>query len=137
MDDKLYTITLSLIGFGFGGLVFWRIFKALFLLYKNRCSNEGDKESCPYYCKVLEAGMDKELCGTMLERRNELWQQFGQIAIAALVAIILAVLLLTKTVDAVAGLPLLSVIGGFSLAKTAGTKENRTILPGEKKTGQD
>jgi hypothetical protein len=137
MDDKLYTITLSLIGFGFGGLVFWRIFKALLLLYKNRCGNECDKESYPCYCRVLEAGMDKELYRAMLERRNELWQQFGQISIAALVAITLAVLLLTKTIDAIAGLPLLSAVGGFSLAKTAGTKENRTILPGEKKAGHE
>jgi hypothetical protein len=131
MDDKIYTIALSLIVFCFGALVFWRIFKALLLLYKNTCKNANDKETCPFYCIALQTGIDKELCGTMLERRNELWQQFGQIAIAVLVAIILAVLMLTKTIDAVAGLPLLSAIGGFSLAKTAGIKGNRTISSAE------
>ena len=137
MEDKLYIIILSVIGFGFGALVFWRIFKALLLIYKNRCKDADDKENCPYYCKYLETGMDKELCGKMLERRNELWQQYGQITITALIAIILAVLLLTRTIDAVAGLPLLSAIGGFSIAKAAVHGDSNKQPPVTKNNGQE
>lgn len=53
----------------------------------------------------------------LLERRNEFWTSYGQIVIAALIIIVLTILLLTKTISAEAGLPILSAISGFAIAK--------------------
>jgi hypothetical protein len=52
------------------------------------------------------------------QRRNELWTTFGQVVVTALAIVVLAVLLLTKTVTAEAGLPILSGLSGFAIAKT-------------------
>lgn len=53
----------------------------------------------------------------ILERRNELWAAHAQLLVAVLVAVLLTVLLLTGTISAEAGLPILSGISGFALAK--------------------
>jgi hypothetical protein len=52
-----------------------------------------------------------------LQRRNEFWTTYGQILIAALIIVILSILLLTKAISAEAGLPILSGISGFAIAK--------------------
>jgi quinol-cytochrome oxidoreductase complex cytochrome b subunit len=52
-----------------------------------------------------------------LERRNEFWTTYGQVIIATLIIIVLSVLLLTKTISPEAGLPILSAISGFAIAK--------------------
>ncbi|MBI9055990.1 MAG: hypothetical protein JEY96_19370 [Bacteroidales bacterium] len=52
-----------------------------------------------------------------LERRNEFWTTFGQVIIAIVIVIILSILLLTKAISAEAGLPILSGISGFAIAK--------------------
>lgn len=52
-----------------------------------------------------------------LQRRNEFWTAYGQIIIAVLIALVLTILLLTKTISAEAGLPILSGISGFAIAK--------------------
>jgi len=53
----------------------------------------------------------------LLERRNEFWTSYGQLVIATLIIIVLTILLLTKTISAEAGLPILSAISGFAIAK--------------------
>lgn len=53
-----------------------------------------------------------------LEKRNDFWEHYGQVALAVLVVIVLAVLLLTKVISAEAGLPILSAVAGFAIAKT-------------------
>lgn len=52
-----------------------------------------------------------------LERRNEFWTTFVQVIIAIVIVIILSILLLTKAISAEAGLPILSAISGFAIAK--------------------
>lgn len=53
-----------------------------------------------------------------LEKRNDFWEHYGQVSLAVLIVIILAVLLLTKVITAEAGLPILSAVAGFAIAKT-------------------
>jgi uncharacterized membrane protein len=66
-----------------------------------------------------------------LERRNEFWTTFGQINIAILLIIILSILLITRSISAEAGLPILSAISGFAIAK--GVSVGKTInLPQNK-----
>lgn len=55
---------------------------------------------------------------TYLEKRNDFWEHYGQVALAVLIVIVLAVLLLTKAISAEAGLPILSAVAGFAIAKT-------------------
>lgn len=57
----------------------------------------------------------------LLERRNELWAAHAQLLVAVLVAVLLTVLLLTRVISAEAGLPILSGISGFALAKQNGS----------------
>jgi hypothetical protein len=54
-----------------------------------------------------------------LRERNDFWEKYGQVVVAIVIIVILAVLLLTKTISAEAGLPILSAVGGFAIAKTA------------------
>ncbi len=57
-----------------------------------------------------------------LERRNDFWITYGQMSICIFIVGILAILLLTKTITAEAGLPILSAISGFAIAKGATTR---------------
>ncbi len=69
-----------------------------------------------------------------LQRRNEFWVTYGQVVVSVLIIIILTVLLLTKTISAEAGLPLLSAVSGFAIAK--GVNSNRTATaPPERDQG--
>jgi hypothetical protein len=56
-----------------------------------------------------------------LEKRNDFWEHYGQVALAVLIVVVLAVLLLTKVISAEAGLPILSAVAGFAIAKTSGS----------------
>lgn len=55
-----------------------------------------------------------------LRERNDFWEKYGQVIVAIVIIVVLAVLLLTKTISAEAGLPILSAVGGFAIAKSAG-----------------
>ena len=57
-----------------------------------------------------------EALAERLQRRNEFWTSYGQVVIAALIIIVLTILLLTKTINADAGLPILSAVSGFAIA---------------------
>lgn len=59
-----------------------------------------------------------------LEKRNDFWEHYGQVALAVLIVVILAVLLLTKTITAEAGLPILSAVAGFAIAKSNSSSTN-------------
>jgi hypothetical protein len=66
-----------------------------------------------------------------VQRRNEFWQTYVQTTAAVLIVIVIAVLLLAKAIEADAGLPILSAISGFVIAKsvtpgrTGGDQERR------------
>jgi hypothetical protein len=55
------------------------------------------------------------------QRRNEFWAAYLQVLVAALLIILLTILLITKTISAEAGLPILSAVSGFAIAKGAST----------------
>lgn len=65
------------------------------------------------------------------ERRNEFWSLYGQIVLAIFIMVILAILLITKTISAEAGLPILSAVSGFAIAKgiNSGKGSGSTIDP--------
>ena len=58
-----------------------------------------------------------------LERRNDFWTTYGQVFICIFIVCIIALLLLTKTITAEAGLPILSAISGFAIAKGSNSKK--------------
>ena len=53
-----------------------------------------------------------------LQRGNEFWTTYVQVLVAALIIIVLAILMLTKTISPDAGLPILSAVSGFAIAKS-------------------
>lgn len=69
-----------------------------------------------------------------LQRRNEFWNTYGQVLIAILIVTVLTILLLTKAISAEAGLPILSGVSGFAIAK--GVSGAKTIsVPQERQRG--
>jgi len=73
-----------------------------------------------------------EIFSELLERRNEFWTSYGQLIIATLIIIVLTILLLTKTITAEAGLPILSAISGFAIAKGVASGRSSSGGPGTK-----
>jgi hypothetical protein len=65
-----------------------------------------------------------------LQRRNEFWTTYGQVVIATLIIVVLSILLLTKTISAEAGLPILSGVSGFAIAKGVAMGRGPTQGPG-------
>lgn len=66
-----------------------------------------------------------------LARRNEFWVSYGQVTVAVLLLIVVTVLLLTRTIDPDAGLPILSGIAGFAIAKTTGSSSGVSVKPSD------
>lgn len=60
------------------------------------------------------------------ERRNEFWAIYGQVVIAIFIVLILAILLITRTISAEAGLPILSAVSGFAIAKGINSGKSST-----------
>jgi len=66
----------------------------------------------------------KGLYMDFMERRNELWFGFGQMAIVGISIIIIGVLLLTEKIKAEAGLPVFTGLSSFLIARTVSNKGN-------------
>ena len=81
----------------------------------------------------LSSQLLQESLESFLERRNKFWELFGQIALSVVVITIVAVLLLSKTIDADAGLPILSAIVAFVIGKGIDTKGKNRSLSGSPK----
>lgn len=64
-----------------------------------------------------------------LARRNEFWTTSGQVTVAILLLIVVTVLLLTRTIEPDAGLPILSGIAGFAIAKGTGASRGAAVTP--------
>jgi hypothetical protein len=71
----------------------------------------------------------------ILEKRNDFWSVFGQLYISIFLIAAITVLLLTKTINADAGLPLLSAIVAFAVARTSDKTRDRE-LPTERREGE-
>ncbi|MGB2518661.1 hypothetical protein OLL83_000757 [Shewanella algae] len=67
-----------------------------------------------------------------LRERNNLWDKYGQIILSIIIIMVLAILLLTKTISPEAGLPILSAVGGFSIAKAASVSSQTRSGPTNK-----
>jgi hypothetical protein len=70
--------------------------------------------------------------GEVLDKRNDFWTTYGQIVICIFFVSILAILLLTGTISAEAGLPILSAIASFAIAKGSTTRTKGNDNPPEK-----
>ena len=89
---------------------------AAMLLHEVRHTNPMDKS-------VLETTKNiSNTIETYLDRRNKFWELFGQIALAVVVVLVVAILLLTRTIDADAGLPILTAVVAFVIGKGIDTK---------------
>lgn len=62
-----------------------------------------------------------------LERTNDFWTTYGQIALATFIVAVLAILLLTRTISSEAGLPILSAIASFAIAKGASVSRSPPV----------
>ena len=65
-----------------------------------------------------------------LDRRNIFWELFGQVALAVLVVVVVAILLLTKTIESDAGLPILTAVVAFVIGKGIDVKGGRQSING-------
>ncbi len=65
------------------------------------------------------------------DKRNEFWSIYGQTVLAVFIVITLAILMITKTISAEAGLPILSAVSGFAIAKgtSSGKGSTNNISP--------
>jgi hypothetical protein len=57
---------------------------------------------------------------------NEFWTTYGQVIIVIIIITLLTVLLLTKTISPDAGLPILSAVAGYGIAKNVGPTSHGT-----------
>jgi hypothetical protein len=61
--------------------------------------------------------LGRQLVAHYLENRTDFWTAFGNTILAMLLVVTLFILLLTKTISPEAGLPILSAIAGFAIAR--------------------
>ena len=76
--------------------------------------------------KYLQIFVDN--LGEFLERRNEFWTTYSQAFISVFLIAVIAILLLTETISAEAGLPILSGVTGFAIAKSATARPGQTQI---------
>src|SRR4051812_15097697 len=101
----LFAIVVLFLVHGFGTAIFfgkypdgrwWEFFWQLF------------RHDPKAYREAVKSSVEK-----YLEKRNDYWSVFGQVYISIFLIATITVLLLTKTINADAGLPLLSAIVAF------------------------
>lgn len=87
-----------------------------------------DKTDKSMFAKLV--GVFSNMYGDFSERRNDFWTVYGQIIICIFIVCVIALLLLTGVIKAEAGLPILSAISGFAIAKgtTVRNKGNDNII---------
>jgi len=79
--------------------------------------------SIDYIKEIFDSGYNNILTDNyndFLDKRNELFFGFGQIIIIAFIITVITILLLLKIISPEAGLPVLTAVSGFALAKTIG-----------------
>lgn len=60
-----------------------------------------------------------EIYRSYLRERNDFWDKYGQILVAIVIIVVLAVLLLARVISPESGLPILSGVGGYAIAKSS------------------
>ena len=112
---------LILVGIWFFGIY---LFKDRELLFRRGIEldllDELRRNNRPEFIQILNS--INNYLHEFLEKRNEFWTSYGQLIISIFIVSIISILLLTKIITAEAGLPLLSAISGFAVAKTATTR---------------
>lgn len=90
------------------------------LLYRTRRFPDGPLEEYLHLFTDFK-GSDPSLLANALDeylsRRNEFWTLYGQFVLSTFIILCVTILLLTKVISAEAGLPILSGVGGFAIAK--------------------
>ncbi|HWG21688.1 MAG TPA: hypothetical protein VG225_14245 [Terracidiphilus sp.] len=107
-------VLVSIVAFGVllnsGRLRFWRTRDGV--IWEDLIHRWTNSTGQPEIRPIIEAYTEH------LQRRNEFWTSYGQTIVAVLIIIVLTILLLTRTISAEAGLPVLSGISGFAIAKS-------------------
>jgi len=104
----------------FGSRVFlWRreFYDAEILHLLSKVVNPADANALRRWAESIHKWLEIHL-----QKRNEFWDIYCQVIISILIVVVLAVLLLSKVISAEAGLPILSAVSGFAIAKTATSK---------------
>lgn len=70
-----------------------------------------------------------------LRERNDFWDKYGQVLVAIIVAVILAVLLLMNAISPEVGLPILSGVAGYAIAKSSNLSTINRIGRGPSQQG--
>ncbi len=140
MDEQIITINIfwvviftgviGLVVIGAIALFAWRAFSDKtrgFVEYEDYLEFLDKQNIRPNIPKYLN-----EAYSDYLQKRNEFWSTYGQVVVAVFIVIILAILMLTKIISAEAGLPILSAVSGFAIAKGVNSTRNNTINPFDK-----
>lgn len=141
-EKAAYSMSLWVFGLGALIVVLVIVFALALLLWRRR---EGDYIEKYFREWFIHGPMDRRdvvYLSTMvgaayaehLARRNEFWVTYGQTTVAVLLLIVVTVLLLTRTINPDAGLPILSGIAGFAIAKTTGSPRG---IPGTPPEGRE
>jgi ABC-type sugar transport system permease subunit len=114
---------------GFGLLVIIGIVIYAFYIYQRIFKDD----KCPFYCLLDKTGLSSQSFFTeFLERRNEFWYAFGQTIVVVMIVIVLTVLLIIGKISAEAGLPIISGLSGFAIAKNVSSvHKNKEALKDE------
>jgi hypothetical protein len=74
-----------------------------------------------------DSALISNIIGEWYTHRNEFWTSYGQFMLSGFVIAVITILLLTRTISAEAGLPILAGVGGFAIGKgTSGRSSNST-----------
>jgi len=138
-EKSIYAMSLWVFGLGALIVSFIIVFALALVLWRRR---EGAYYFERYFDRLLAYGGNRQevaYLGAMvgaayaenLARRNEFWVTYGQTTVSVLLLIIVTVLLLTKTINPDAGLPILSGVAGFAIAKTTSSSHGIPTAPPE------
>lgn len=122
-SQQILWIVIIVVGFGLAAL--WSVFKFGSSLFSRFFAQDWPEFFAHHGSQYIPARSVVDLITDFRERRNDFWLAYGQIVIALSIAVLLTVLLLTKTISAEAGLPILSAISGFAIAKASTSTRNR------------
>ncbi len=124
--DPLYSILL-LVGLGVVSFIF--IWRFGIKMTQTKVVEDAQLEKIIDYLKTVENKinplwhLNKGNEGH-LQRRNEFWTTYMQTTAAVFIVVVIAVLLIAKVITPDAGLPILSAISGFVIAKSvSGSRE--------------